>query len=343
MCKATSTRSSRAGTDRAQHHVGRCLRVCRARVRRRLKPALGRRAPARRADLRQPSRLRRGGDSQNNVLCECGAVATYLGQRLTLRDDGTIRLVYGVSAAQYASWAPGAHRRRADRRVRGRLRWSGPSAPGCSSWADESARRRHPVDRQRRQDDLMKDGTDLVIGWGTFDYAPCWRTTTTPELNNFVLVDKSRNDVHKLYMVTNDPTPYADGRWNGQGETGLYNQPVPSPRIAPPFGLTDPVHPAHVLCGRSTPTVAFAQNCTDWTCSTCDCTRRRRRGRPGGRLRRLRAQRRRLHIQTGGVQRRLRHPQWRLLAHLANCAPHRELSPPPRTAGLGSAVLRVRR
>ena len=31
-------------------------------------------------------------------------MATYLGQRLTLRDDGTIRLVYGVSAAQYASW-----------------------------------------------------------------------------------------------------------------------------------------------------------------------------------------------------------------------------------------------
>ena len=142
-------------------------------------------------------------DSQNNVLCECGApMATYLGQRLTLRDDGTIRLVYGVSAAQYASWVNPVLIDGAPIAEFLEVVCGGSGAVGSRVQflgSTKAARRRHLLDRQRGQDDLAEeDRTDLVIGWGTFDYAPCW-TDNEPwndpnysEPDNLVLVDKSR-------------------------------------------------------------------------------------------------------------------------------------------------------
>ena len=218
-------------------------------------------------------------DSQNNVLCECGdPMATYLGQRLTLRDDGTIRLVYGVSAAQYASWVnpvliDGAPIAEFLEVVCGgsgatgsRVQFLGSTNlhGGGTQWIVNADKTISPKER-----------TDLVIGWGTFDYAPCWADNEPwndpnySEADNLVLVDKSKNTAHKLYMVTNDPTPYADAdRWNGQGETGLYNfnPNTFAPEIAPPFGTTDPKYTRLTYsCDGSTPTVAFVQNCTDRT------------------------------------------------------------------------------
>ena len=229
-------------------------------------------------------------ESQNNVLCECGApMATYLGQRLTLRDDGTIRLVYGVSAAQYASWANPVLIDDAPiyefleivcggsvGSVGAKVNFLGNKASSGvgSYWVVNADKTISPRDSPK-----LGDGTPtLVIGWGTFDYAPCYDTPPNePEGSgddNLVLVDATRNDVHKLYMVTNAPTPYADAdRWNDKGETGLYsfNPNSFNPEIAPPFGTTDPKYTRLTYsCDGSTPTVAFVQNCTDWTCSTCD-------------------------------------------------------------------------
>ena len=60
-----------------------------------------------------------------------------------------------------------------------------------------------------RDSPKLGDGTPtLGIGWGTFDYAPCYDTPPNePEGSgddNLVLVDATRNDVHKRFFLRTD-------------------------------------------------------------------------------------------------------------------------------------------